>query len=101
MVQVFRLAVFVERARDHAPSILRWLRGLQDTCGIRFRYSLQQRLYALEMAITFANRTFCSSRHIFRSSAQFFRGFLQQLEVVPSHSRCSPPANKFHAPILT
>src|SRR5712671_4605967 len=52
------------------------------------------------MAITLANRTFYSSRHIFRSSAQFFGGFLQQLEVMPSYARGAPAANKFHAPIL-
>src|SRR5947207_2808911 len=100
MVQVFRLAAFIERARDHTQSILRWLRGVKDTSSIRYRDPLQQRLYGLEIPIALADGALHSSRYIFRSSTQFFRGFLQELEVMPSHPRCSPAANKFDAPIL-
>src|SRR5882762_2897122 len=100
MVQVFRLAAFIEGARDHAQPIFRWLRGLQRGSGIRFRDPLQQRLYSLEIPIAVADGTPHSSRYIFRSSTQFFRGYLQELEVMPSHSRGAPATNKFHAPIL-
>src|SRR5882672_2491893 len=100
MVQVFRLAAFIQGARDHAQPIFRWLSGLQRSSGIRFRDPLQQRLYSLEIPIAVADGTLHSSRYIFRSSTQFFRGYLQELEVMARRARGAPTANKFDAPIL-
>ncbi len=75
--------------------------SLQRKCGFRFRKPLLHGANILEVLVAFRDRPRSSRDEVLGSTAQFFGGLAQQLEILARGAFRAASAGKFDAPVLS